>query len=225
MIASKDSTAETMRKALAFSMASLSAAHDIDIDRSDEDRAFFTAERDALNVHFQAVTAAHQSAESHQLLVTLVVQARVQVGDAVLDRGVGNGKARMKVELRGSAMENGADHVFGSDVSEITGAERAKEPALVLQAVAKFPQVPAFAGKSELATDLTIRANNQQKNFADRELASTTAQALVSAEDLAIANGSDALYKLEKRLLERFPRQTTYVKAFFYDVAPARKKP
>ena len=122
-------------------------------------------------------------------------------------------------------MENGADHVFGNDVSEITGAERAKEPALVLQAVAKFPQVPAFAGKAELATDLTIRANNQQKNIADRESAITTAETLASAEDLAIANASDVLYKIEKRLLERFPRQTVYVKAFFYDVAPTRKKP
>lgn len=224
MIAPKDSTAETMRTALAFSMASLAAAGVIDIDRSDEDRTFFTAERDVLNGHFQTVTAAHQAADSHNLLVTQVVQARVEVGDVVLDRGVSKGKARMKVELRESEMVNGADHVFGNDVSDITSAERAKEPALVLQAVAKFPQVPAFAGKDLIAADLTTRADNQKKNFADREIATTKALTLAGAEDLAIAAASDALYKLEKRLLERFPRQTIYVKAFFYDVAPNRKK-
>jgi hypothetical protein len=224
MIATKDSTVETMRTALALSMASLAAAGVLDIDRSDDDRAFFTAEHDALDVHFKAVTIAHQSAQAHKLLVTQVNQARVQLGDVVLDRGVSKGKARMKVELQDSAMANGADHVFGNNVSEITTAERAQEPALVLQAVAKFSQVPAFAGKAELAMDLTTRANNQQKNFADREIANTIATTLAAAEDLAIAAASDALYKLEKRLLERFPRQTAYVKAFFYDVAPTRKK-
>ena len=35
---------------------------------------------------------------------------------------------------------------------------------------------------------------------------------------------SDALYRMEKRLLERFPRDKVYVRAFFLDVAPARKK-
>ncbi len=160
----------------------------------------------------------------HLLLVAQAKQARVQVGDAILDRGVSKGKARMKVELKGSAMENGADHVFGADVSDIIQAERAKEPGLVLQAVAKFPQVPSFAGKAEMAADLTGRATRQQQNFTDRDAAAVTGTALTSAVKLAVVASSDALYKLEKRLLDRFPRQTTYVKAFFYDVAPPRKK-
>jgi hypothetical protein len=37
--------------------------------------------------------------------------------------------------------------------------------------------------------------------------------------------GALALYKLEKRLLDRFPREKVYVRSFFFDAAPLRKKP
>lgn len=40
----------------------------------------------------------------------------------------------------------------------------------------------------------------------------------------AVADGSNALYGLEKLLLGRFPRQKVYVRAFFLDVASPRKK-
>ena len=142
-------------------------------------------------------------------------QACVQIGDAVLDRGVGNGKARMKVEVKNSAMPDGADHVFGNDVSEITGAKMADEPALVLEAVAKFGQVPDFAGKSELAADLTARAKRQEKNFSDRRTAAIKEAELQGAVKIAVKASSQALYRLEKRRFDRFPRQIKYVRAFF----------
>ncbi len=39
----------------------------------------------------------------------------------------------------------------------------------------------------------------------------------------SIAESSEALYKLEKRLLERFPRDRAYVKEFFLDIASPRR--
>jgi hypothetical protein len=224
MIAPEDSTADTMLKAVSTSIAALDAAATLDVDRSDEDRAFFATERDTLKGQFDVLSKADTDARMHLLLVALVEQARVQIGDAVLDRGTSQGKARMKVELKSSTMPDGADHVFGSDVSDITGAKMAEEPGLVLDAVAKFGQVPDFAGKSEMATDLTVRATQQTKNFNNRRAAAVKEAELLGAVELTVKACSQALYRLEKRLLDRFPRQTKYVKAFFYDVAPAKKK-
>ena len=146
------------------------------------------------------------------------------MGDAVLDRGVSNAKAKMKVELKGSKMPEGADHVFGSDVTEITRAERVKEPGIVLKAVAKFDDVPAFGGKPEMAADLTGRATRQQQAFGDRDASAILGAKLDSAVTVAVKEGADALYGLEKRLLDRFKREVAYVKAFFLNVAPSKPK-
>jgi len=224
MIAPPDSTPETMLIALSTTIGALEAAVELDVDRLPDDRAFFAVERDALVPLFDTLFNADRASTSHTLLVGQAKQARVQLGDAILDRGVSRAKARMKVELTGSAMPQGADHVFGVDVTDITQAERAKEPGLVLAAVGKFGQVPDFAGKAEMALDLKGRAERQKKNFEDRDAAGVEAATLTSAVKVTVATGSEALYKLEKRLLDRFPRQTQYVKAFFYDAAPNRKK-
>jgi hypothetical protein len=158
------------------------------------------------------------------LLVTEAHQARVVVGDTVLDRGVRTSKARMKVELKNSSMPDGADHAFPSDISEIIDAERRVEPMLVLQVTARFAAVPDFPGKAAMKTDLEARANRQNQNFTARDAAEVNEAALDSAVTQAITTGSDALYRLEKRLLDRFPREKVYVRAFFLDVAPPRKK-
>lgn len=43
---------------------------------------------------------------------------------------------------------------------------------------------------------------------------------------VAVKTGADALYGLEKKLLDRFKRETRYVRAFFYDVSsPKKAKP
>lgn len=224
MIANRESTAETMLRALATSIGALDAAADLDVDRSDADRQFFASERDALQTRFDAVDKAETEATSHALRITMKRQARVVVGDAVLDRGVSKSKARMKVELKGTQDADGADHVFGADVSEIINAERSKEPALVLAAVEKFGDVQAFTGKTEMAADLTARAKKQQQNFKDREDAAVIAAKLDGALTRSIEHGADALYGLEKRLLDRFTREVRYVKAFFLDVAPSKPK-
>lgn len=224
MIAPEDSTAETMLKAISTSMAALDGAAALDVDRTEEDRLFFATERDTLKAQFDILHKADTDARTHSLLVAPVEQACVQIGDAVLDRGTSQGKARMKVELKTSSMPDGADHVFGNDVSEITSAKMADEPGLVLDAVAKFGQVPDFAGKKEMAEDLTARATRQTKNFSDRRAAAVKEAELQGAVEMAVKTSSQMLYRLEKRLLDRFPRQVRYVKAFFYDVTPAKKK-
>ena len=224
MIASRDSTSETILRALSTSLGALDAASELDVDRSDADRSFFLTEKAALQPIFDDVFAADQSLIKHLLLTTQGLQSRVVVGDAVLDRGVRAAKARMKLELKTSSMPDGADHVFPSDISDIVDAERRVEPGLVLQVVARFPQVPDFPGKAALEADLTGRAKRQNDNFTGRDAGEVTEHAIDGRLTQAIVHASDALYRLEKRLLDRFPRDKAYVRAFFLDVAPVRKK-
>ena len=224
MIASRESTAETMLRALSHSLGALDAASELDVDRSDADRSFFLTEKAALQSSFDETFAADQSLSRHLLLTTQKLQARVLVGDAVLDRGVRSAKARSKLELKTSSMPDGADHVFPSDISDIVDAERRVEPGLVLQVVARFPQVPDFPGKAALEADLTGRAKRQTDNFTGRDAGEVDEHTLDGILTQGIVRASDALYRLEKRLLERFPRDKVYVRAFFLDVAPARKK-
>jgi hypothetical protein len=93
MIAPEDSTADTMLKAVSTSIAALDAAATLDVDRSDEDRVFFATERDTLKGQFDVLSKADTDARMHLLLVALVEQARVQIGDAVLDRGYESGQS------------------------------------------------------------------------------------------------------------------------------------
>lgn len=224
MILPRDATSETTLRALSTTLGSHAAAAELDVDRSDEDRAFFLIEKAALQSIFDDVFAADQALTKHLLLTTQGLQARVVIGDAVLDRGVRGAKARMRLELKTSSMPDGADHVFPSDISDIVDAERRVEPGLVLQVAARFPQVPDFPGKAALESDLTGRAKRQNDNFSARDAGEVTEHAYEGRLAQAIARASDALYTLEKRLLERFPRDKVYVRAFFLDVAPAKKK-
>lgn len=213
-----------MTRALSHSLGALDAAAELDVDRTAEDRAFFTGEHAALKASFHEVAAAEEGLTQHLLLTKQRLQARVLVGDAVLDRGVRAGKARMKLELKPSSMAEGADHVFPADISDIVDAERRVEPGLVLQVVGRFAQVPDFPGKAALEADLHGRATRQADNFTARDAGEVSEHALDGVLTQAIVRASDALYRLEKRLLERFPREKVYARAFFLDVAPARKK-
>jgi hypothetical protein len=213
-----------MLRALATTLGALDAAAEMDDDLDDADKQMLASERDTLQPHFDAVLKAQQDLFLHLLLVALRKQARVVIGDASLDRGASAAKARMKVELKGTKAPDGADHVFGANITDLINAPRAEEPQMVLEAVARFGDVPDFAGKQEMAAKLTARADRQKQAFADRDAASVTEATLDSALTKAIEAGSNALYGLEKRLLTRFPRETRYVRAFFLDVAPGKPK-
>lgn len=224
MIANQDSTPDTMKKALTYTIAALVAAAELDGDRSADDRAFFQREHDALTPVFHRVSTTAAAVETHTLTVGMRAQVRVVVGDAVLDRGVRDAKARMKLELKNSAMPGGADHVFPSDVRDLTEAEARNEPALVLQVAQRFAQVPEYHQKSEQRQMLEERARKQKENLDARDAADLAEATLKGAQRLAIRDGADALYRLEKRMLERFPREAKYVREFFYDTAPVRKE-
>ncbi len=224
MIAGRDATSETMLRSLSYSIGALEAAAELDVDRTPDDTTFFVKERDILHPLFDTLFAADQALSKHLFLTTQPLQSRVILGDAVLDRGVRAAKARMKIELKGTTTPDGADHVFPSDISDITDAERRVEPTLVQQVIARFPQVPDFPGKDAMQKDLDGRATRQTQSFAKRDAGEVAEFSLDGAVDKANADGSDALYRLEKRLLERFPRDKVYVRAFFLDVAPPRKK-
>jgi hypothetical protein len=214
---------EKTLKELATTLGAFTAAIDMDVDRSDDDRLFFTNERAVVQASFTKLFDADQAVTKHLLLVKMPRQATVVVGDNVLDRGARNSKSRMRLELKTSAMPGGEDHVFPSDISEITDAERRVEPQLVLSAVAKFDQVPDFTGKADVKTDLEGRANRQIDAFKQRDAGDVTADALDGALDLAVAEGDEALFVSEKNLAARFPRDAKYVTSFFLE-KPSRKK-
>ncbi len=222
MITPPDATADAMLKSLTYTLAALDAAADLDLDRNDADRGFFADEKANLEIAYEKLNGAKQALSEHILKESVRLQARVMVGDAVLDRGVRTAKARMKLELR-NAKADAADFVFGSNIVDLVDAELRKEPALVLQAVARFEHVPDFPGKDEMARDLTARAEQQEQSLDARDQGEMIRSKLASTQVRAIADASDALYRLEKRLLERFTRERDYVRDFFLDAAPARK--
>ena len=208
-----------MLRALAFTANALDAAIGLDVDRSPADHAFFQAEKTTIDKNFDDVAAAERASFLHDLRERQKHQARVILGDAVLDRGVRLGKKRTTLE---TDLAN-ADKIFGEDISEIVDAERRLEPQLVLTCIDQLTKADDFNGKAALISDLTTRTNQQIKNFNDRDAARVTEANLDAALSNVITKGADALYGLEKRLLERFPRDKVYVRAFFLDVSSKRK--
>src|SRR6185436_13584999 len=96
-------------------------ASELDTDRSDDDRAFFARERDAIQPLLQDVIEKERAREDDELTNSIRLQARVSLGDAVLDRGVTDGKERMRLELKRSDPE-AAEQVFGKRIADTTRA-------------------------------------------------------------------------------------------------------
>jgi hypothetical protein len=222
MLAPANATIDTMQHAVAYTIAALDAAIDLDTDRSADDQAFFINERANMESVFTTLNNAGQAFVLHTIKESVRLQARVIVGDAVLDRGVSMAKQRMKVALQLIRAE-AADSVFGSNISKLVEAKLRKEPLLVRQAIDRFDLVPDFAGKAEIKEDLSQRVDRQIAALAARDEGEVTRARLNSALVNAIADASEALYRMEKRMLARFPKERSYVKGFFFDVAPARK--
>jgi uncharacterized protein YfcZ (UPF0381/DUF406 family) len=206
---------------LAHTSSALDAAIVQDVDCTTEDRLFFQTEKAVIDNLLDVVESAARAVSLHELREQKKAQTRVEIGDVVLDRGVRRGKKRLTLETSLKV----ADHVFGEDISEIVDAERHVEPTLVLECIGRLVQAADFTGKSELVADLKGRAERQAQNFVDRAATSLAASGLETTLANAIEQGADALYKLEKRLLERFPREKVYVRAFFLDVGRKRTKP
>ncbi|MBI2566969.1 MAG: hypothetical protein HYV63_08070 [Candidatus Schekmanbacteria bacterium] len=225
MIAPPNSSSATMTSALAHTMHALEAARGMDKDLSAEQRDAMGTDHDALAAHLEKVAQAEGALERFRLVEGARLQARVTVGDDALDRGVRAAKARMRLELRRTALPAGADRVFGDDLEGLVDADLRLEPTRVLEAVARFADVPDFPGKAEMLTDLRDRAERQQAALVERDAGDVTEAGLKSTLVHAVADASLVLYQLEKRLLERFPRQRSYVGLFFLRAGRGGKRP
>lgn len=222
MIAPTTATAETMKRALAYSIAALTAASELDLDRSDDDRAYFGRERDALIPFLKDVRAKDRTVEDDELDNGVRLQARVSLGDAVLDRGVVDGKERMKIELKRTDPD-AADQTFGKRITDTTRAPILAEPSLVSAIIARLEHAPDFPRKATIRTDLEKRMKQQNTCIQERSAGEAQTVALRSSLTQSIRLSSDALYGLEKRLLERFKRDADYVRKFFFDISSPRK--
>jgi hypothetical protein len=221
MLAGPDSPIDTMIHAVAESGHALDAASELDLDRTDEDRKFFAARKALLAPLLPQLVSAKRAIEDHDLGQGSRLQARVEIGDSVLDRGVRDGNARTKLGLK-SKPGLDSTHVFGKNVQALVREKIALEPAKVLDAVSRMEDVADFDGKDTIAQDLTKRAQQQQACLDDREKGAAARAKLVSTAVRLVAEAADAIAALKGALDERFPRQREYVAAFFLDVALAR---
>lgn len=222
MIAGPDSTIATMKRALAYSIHALEAAAELDFYRSDEDRSFFGEQKAALAELLSALIVHGRAIEDHDLAAGSRLQMRVELGDYMLDRGVADGNARMKLALKGKA-GLGAAHVFGKNVASLTKEKLALEPQKVLLAVERMKDVPDFAEQAAIAADLTKRASQQQACLDEREAGRNARARLVSSALRLVLDAAHALASLKGALDARFPRQREYVAVFFFKVSHRAK--
>jgi hypothetical protein len=103
MLAGPSVPARLMRKAIYRTIAALDVASEIDIDRTQEDRDFFAAEKAKLQPVAAKVNAAISALETFDMVEGQMLQARIELGDEVLDRGVRAGNARTKLGVNGEA--------------------------------------------------------------------------------------------------------------------------
>lgn len=223
MLAGPDQTIDTMKKAVAYTIAALDAASEIDIDRTEEDRTFFAAEKEALEPVLTGLTTAKNQLDDFDLGLGLRYQVRVVLGDAVLDNGlrVNNSKAKMGLK---NASGLGADHVFGARVDVLTGEQLRLEPTKVLAAADRLDDVADFPGKAEVKADLTARATKQEELLQARETGYGERNKLKSNQVRVVADAADALIRCKAALEGRFPRQRAYVSNFFADVTEGRRR-
>ena len=223
MLAGPDSTIETMIEALSDTVHALDAASDLDKDRSDDDRAFFAAQRDTLTPLRTGLIAAYRALEDHDWGPRSRLQVRVELGDIVLDRGVMRGNATAKVELKGKPGLD-ATHVFGQQVTSLTQEKVALEPAKVLTAVGRLTDLPDFPSRTTIADDLTARAQQQQICLDEREAGTGVRDKLQSTGIKLVVDAAHALAATKGALDNRFPRQGEYVTTFFKNVRPAPRR-
>lgn len=223
MLAGPTVSIRTMRRALSHTIGSLTAAVAADIERSDDDRAFFAAEQAKLEALAAQIKAVYLALDEHDLGAGEAQQATVKIGDEVLDRGVRAANARTKLALRGKAGLD-ATHAFGQRIDELTGTPIASEPAAVLAAVARMNDLPPFDEKAALQADLTARANRQEEFLKARDEGYAVRTRLASEGARLVVEAALALASLKGALDARFPRQRAYVGSFFLDVASKPKK-
>lgn len=223
MLAGPDATVWTMRRAIAQTLVALGVAGEIDTERTAEDKVFFEEQAKKLAHHPGDLQGAQAAIEAFDLGPGRLNQARVELGDCMLDRSVSVGAARTRMELkRQSGL--GADHAFGENISAIVKAKLRIEPGLVLDAATRLDDLAAFDGRDAIKQDLVAHAEKQKALLADRDASDQELTKLKSRATKLVAEAADALAATKGSLDQRFPRQHGYVAAFFLDVAPVRSK-
>jgi hypothetical protein len=223
MLAGPTSPLSVMCRAVARTCNTLEVAAKVDLDRSDEDRAFFAAESEKLKPMRSALITKFRAIQDHELGIGDLNQSAVRLGDEVLDRGVRAGNTRTKLGLKGKS-GLGADHAFGNRVDDLTEAPHRQEPGLVREALTRLEDLPDFEDKPKVKADLLARIDLQEKLLADRD-ASDAAHAKLESEAVKLVVDAALLLAQTKAALDgRFPRQRTYVSRFFLDVSPRRRR-
>jgi hypothetical protein len=223
MIAPPNTTSDNMQRALFYTAAALDAEAAIDIYLKDEDRTFLANEKASLLKVLETLMAADRALKEHASTECLQCQALVVFGDSALDQTIREAKKRVRLEL-GKREADLADHIFGRNIEELVETELRKEPYLVLESLDRFAQVPDFPGKEELKNGLESIARKQIEVLNKRDEAERKRSQLSSALVRLVIDSSDALYGLEKRLLDRFKRERRYINKFFLDFGSTKRK-
>ena len=222
MIVKTDAAPPLAKKALTRTIIALEAAVDLDKTYSATDKVFFAEQRAALIVKRDAIGTTLDALNAHDENEGLRLQTRVEVGDAVLDDGVGDGKAKTKAGLRGLTGLD-ADHAFGSNIQKLQNTPLALEPDEVLKAAARMNDLPAFPERAAIQANLVALANQQKQNLADRAAGEITRATLVSNVTRAVVEGVSHLLSVKGLLDARFPGQKKRVESFFLDVGRSPK--
>ena len=218
MIAGPDVTIITMRRAIAYTIAALGAAAEIDFDLDEDKKKALAAEKTPLEPFVAALREAERAIEDYDLSDGLALQARVVLGDGVLDRGVrvGNGKTKIALKSKGGL---DATHVFGTQVSELTDAPLKIEPAKVIAAMGRMADLAEFPERAAIVADLEKRAHQQEALLGARDKGHLAENKLLSTARKRVIDASDALAKTKAALDGLFPRQRLYVATFFLDTS------
>jgi hypothetical protein len=222
VIVKTDAPSALAKRALTRTIIALEAAVDLDKTCSAADKVFFAEQRTALIVKRDAIGSALGLLDAHDENEGLRHQTRVEVGDVVLDDGLGDGKAKTKVGLRGQPGLD-ADHAFGSNIQKLQNMPLAIEPDEVLKAAARMNDLPAFPERAAIQANLIVLANQQKQNLADRAAGEITRATLLSNATRAVLEGVTLLLTVKGLLDARFPGQKKRVESFFLDVGRSPK--
>lgn len=222
MLVKTDSTPALAKKAIIRTIIALETAGTLDKRYSDEDKAFFSAQRAALTPKRDELSKVMSTLETYDEDDGLRLQTRVEVGDAVLDDGLGDSKAKTKAELRGQSGLS-ADHAFGPNLQKTQELPMQIETDEALKIAARMSDLPAFAGREAIQANLVALAQQQKQNLAERAAGELKRAALLSAVVSKTREGVLQLLSLKGLLDARFPEQKKRVDSFFLDIGRTPK--
>lgn len=222
MIVKTDAPPALAKKALTRTIIALETAVDLDKTYNASDKVFLGEQRAALIVKRDAIGGAIDVLDAHDENEGLRLQTRVEVGDAVLDESLGDGKAKTKAGLRGQTGLD-ADYAFGPKIQKLQNMPLAIEPEAVLKVAARMNDLPAFPERAAIHANLIAVANQQKQNLADRAAGEITRATLLSNTIRTVVEGISLLLTVKGLLDARFPGQKKRVESFFLDVGRTSK--